>query len=575
MGVFFNGQLLITPVTASAVNDDAMRNQNLSVGNAVAIIGASAGGQPKTALTFGSPEEAVRTLVSGPLLDSVIHAFNPSNETNGPSRVIGVRVNPALQATGVLKDATAANVINLTSAGYGAGENQIKIKVEAGSVSGLRVTVQKGDTYYTADNLLRNAFTVRYSGAAATAALTVTGTTAVLQAPLATTVATIDLTAYPTIQALVDRINLVTGFTAVVGDANYSKPSLNGLDYVTDLDVKTATQTILGNLQAVVDWLNGAQQDLVRATRVTAVGKPPAVSAFAFLSSGSDGTTTNTDWSDAFQALQTVDVQWVSPATPDASIHAMTSAHVSFMSVTARRERRGACGMDVSSTDAAAIAAAKALNSDRISLMHIGHYNYNAAGVLTLYPAYITAGLVMGGFAGVNPGTPLTNKSVKVQGLERKLRNPVDTDILINGGVLCIEDTPRGYKVVKSISTWLTNSNYNRVEQSCGVALDFTVRNVREAVDVLRGQKGNPLVLSRATSITESTLRQLALTEPQGPGVLAGDKDNPPYRNISAKLEGDVLRIQFECSPVIPVNYVLVTVFAKPYSGSATAALGG
>ena len=155
--------------------------------------------------------------------------------------------------------------------------------------------------------------------------------------------------------------------------------------------------------------------------------------------------------------------------------------------------------------------------------------------------------------------------------MERDLRNPTDTDPLILGGVLCVENTEQGYKVVKSISTWLINGNYNRVEQSCGVAVDFVARNIRNALDVLRGQKGNPLLLSRAVSIADSTLRELARQEPQGPGVLVGNTENPAYRNIKASLEGDVLRIEFECSPVIPVNYVLATIYAVPFSGTATA----
>lgn len=137
--------------------------------------------------------------------------------------------------------------------------------------------------------------------------------------------------------------------------------------------------------------------------------------------------------------------------------------------------------------------------------------------------------------------------------------------------MFCLEDTDEGYKVVKSISTWLVNDNYNRVEQSCGTALDFVQRNVRIALKPLVGQKGNPLVLPRAVSITESTLSELAREEPQGPGVLAGNADNPAYRNIKASLVGDVVRVQYECSPVIPVNYVLATTYAVPFSGSATA----
>lgn len=574
MSVFFNGQFLISPTTASVVNDNAMRNQNLSVGNTVAILGSSSGGAPKTALSFGSPQEAQLTLVSGELLEAVLAAFDPSRETNGPSRVIAFRVNPAVQATGVLKDSLAANVINLTSSGYGAGQNTIMTKIEAGSVTGLRPTVQIGRSYVSIDNLTRNAFSLRYSGAAPTAIATIDGTTAVLQAPTGTTVATIDLTQYPTIQALVDRINLVADFAAVVGDGNYSKPALNGLDFITAQDVKTATITVKADLQAVIDWINGAQEDFLSATRVTGAGKPPAVSVLTPLTGGSDGVTTNTDWSDTFTALQSFDAQWVTPVSPNSAIHAMADAHCVFMSNVGRKERRSICGTDVSTTDIAAIAAAKALNSDRTSLVHIGHYNYNAAGVLTLYPAYISAALIAGAFAGVNPGTPLTNKSIHVQGLERDLRNPIDTDVLINGGVLCLENTPQGYKVVKSISTWLVNSNYNRVEQSCGVALDFANRNVREALNVLRGSKGNPLVLSRAASITQSTLAELAREEPQGPGVLAGNKDSPAYRNIKASLEGDVLRVEFECSPVIPVNYVLVTIYAVPFSGVSTSVIG-
>lgn len=567
-GVFFNGRLIVSPTTASVVNDDAMRNQNLSVGNVVALVGRSAGGKPKTGLRFGSPEQAKKELVSGELLDAVLAAFDPSSETGGPTTVVAVRVNPALQATGAMKDNTAANVINLTSVGYGARENQIRFKVEAGSTSGLRVTTQRGSDYYTQDNLERRAMQVQYTGTEATATMTITGTTLVLAAPAGTTLHTIDLTQYPTVQQLADYINVLPNFDASVLDRSYNAPALNGLDYVTAVSIKTA-YVVKADLQAVVDWLNSAAQGFVSAARVAGVGKPPAAADFTFLSGGSDGTTTNTDWADAFEALQTIDVQWITPVSSDAAIHAMCDAHCVYMSNVGLKERRAIVGTASGTTDAQAIAAAKALNSDRTSLVHLGHYEYDSTGALVLMPPYISAARVAGGFSGVNPGTPLTNKNFKCRGLERDLRNPTDTDVLIQGGVLCLENTDQGYKIVKSISTWLVNDNYNRVEQSTGVALDFVARNIRQALDVLRGQKGNPLVLSRAKSIAESTLRELAREEPQGPGVIVGNAESPAWRNVRASLEGDVLRVEFECSPVIPVNYVLATIFAVPFSGTA------
>src|SRR5690606_9942500 len=127
MSVFFNGQLLVTPTTASVVNDEAMRNQNLSVGNVAALVGRSSGGAPKTALRFGSPSEAKRVLRSGELLEAVLKAFDPSAETGSPDTVIAVRVNPAVASELVLKDGSAADVIKLSSIGYGLGENQINV----------------------------------------------------------------------------------------------------------------------------------------------------------------------------------------------------------------------------------------------------------------------------------------------------------------------------------------------------------------------------------------------------------------------------------------------------------------
>lgn len=570
MAVFFDGRLITTPTTASVVNDDAMRNQNLGVGNVAVMVGRSAGGKPKTALRFGSPEQAKDVLVSGELLEAVLAAFDPSQETGGPTEVVAVRVNPATQASGVIKESLGATVINLSSTGYGKRENQIAYKIEAGTLSGLRVTTQRGSERYTRDNLERRAFSVQYTGSETTATIDITGTSVVLNAPAGTPVQTIDLTLYPTVQELVDAINVLPDFDAAVLDRNYTAPTVNGLDFVTAASVKTS-YVVKADLQAVIDWINSAAESLLTATRASGAGAPPAVAPFTYLTGASDGTTTFTDWSDAYEALQTIDAQWITPVSGDAAIHAMNDSHCAYMSTVGLRERRSICGTPLATTDEQAIAAAKALNSDRTSLVHLGHYEYDASGKLVLFPPYISAARLAGAFSGVNPGTPLTNKLFKCRGLERDLRNPTDTDVLIQGGVLCLENTDDGYKVVQSISTWLANDNYNRVEQSTGVALDFTARNVRKALDVLRGQKGNPLVLSRAISITQSTLKELAKPEPQGPGVLAGDDQNPAFRNITASLEGDVLRVQYECSPVIPVNYVLVTIFAVPFTGSAAA----
>lgn len=572
MPVFFDGRLWISPATMSKVDDSAMFNRGLSVGNVLALVGRSDGGVPGTAIRIGSPSQARALLRGGEGLKAVEKAFDPSAQTGAPAEVVFVRVNPAVQASLFLKSADAADVITLKSTDYGLYTNQIKVKVEAGTNRGVKLSTQLGDDYYVKDDVYRNAFTVHYTGAEASAVLTIDGDQVILQAPSGSTVADIDLNAFPTVQQVVDRINTLPGFAASVADGNANAATLNGLDYLVAQDVKTTAFTVTADLQAAVDWFNGQAEGFVTATRVPGVGKPPAAMNWTYLAGGSDGVVTNQEWSDAFdEVLQSVDCQWVVPLSGSDAIHAMADSHVAYMSNVARMERRAICGTALATSDDDGLVKAKALNSDRTSLVHLGFYDYDANGALKLYEPYILAALLAGAFSGSNPGTALTNKALKVRGLERKLRNPTDTDRLITGGLLCVEDTATGYKVVQSITTWLINDNYNRVEVSVGVALDFVSRNIRNALDSLRGEKANQITLARAVNISESTLRELARQEPQGPGVLAGDEANPPYKNITASIEGDVLRVEFQCSPVIPVNYIPVTIFAVPYSGTASA----
>lgn len=571
MPVFFGGRLLISPTVASVVDDSGLGNKNLSVGNIVAYIGRSEGGAPNTVLRFGSPDQAKATLRSGELMEACKKAFDPSAETGGAAEVVAIRVNPALRASLNLADGVAATVIALTSTDYGLYTNQVKVKIEAGSTAGKKATVQLANDFYTEDNIERKALSVQYTGGQATARASITNTTMTLEAPNSTVVATIDLNVYNTVQKLVDRINTVASWTAAVLDGNGSKPTLNGLDTISNIDTKTALYTVKADLQALVDWFNGTGEGFVTATRSVGAGTLPVNIAFTYLAGGSDGTVTNTDWSNAYTVLQQADVQWVVPISSDASIHAMNDTHCAFMSTVGKMERRSIVGTAAGTTDVAAIAAAKVLNSDRSSLVHLGYYDYDDSGALVLFPPYMMAALLAAMFSGVNPGTPLTNKTMKVRGLERLLRNPTDTDVLIKGGVLCVENTAGGYKVVQSITTWLTNRNYNRVEVSTGVAVDHTIRNVREALDELRGKKGTPLLLARAVSLTETRLKELARPEPEGPGVLVGDEANPPFRNVRAALDGDVIRVQYEAQPAIGVNYVLVSMYARAFTGTASA----
>lgn len=571
MSVFFNGRLLTTPTVETIVNDGGLNPQNANIGNSLALIGLCQGGIPKSPTVIRNIAHARQTLIGGELLWAIEKAFAPSTDTAAPGTIYAVRVNPATQATKTLQGGTPlANVLTLKSTDYGSHTNTVKIKIEAGSVKGLKVTTQKGATYYSQDNLARDAFTIRYTGSESTGTVSVTEGTVILKAGATTT--TIQLTDFPTVQRLVERLAGEVNWTTTINPGVETTAALRGLDGLTDVDAKAANLTVTANLQIIIDWINSAAEDLVTAERPTGALKPPAVTDFVYLTGAIDGVSTNSDWSACFDALQSQDVQWIAPLSETPAVWGMADSHCHFMSNMGRKERRCFVGANSGLDFEQAAADANNLNSDRTSYVYPAFYDYDSSGLLVLMPAYQLAAMCAAAFASMTPGEPLTNKSLKIKGLELPVAAPSDTDYLIRNGVFSVYQNARGgFRVAKSITTWRTNDNYNRIEVSTGVALDYTVRSVRERLELFVGKKGTLISLSSIIEATASVLRILTLQEPFGLGLLAGDTENPSFRNLTAEIKGDVVTVEFECSPVIPINYILVSIYANAYTATISA----
>ena len=574
--VFYNGRRHITPATISQVNDEDMAPRNLAASRNLALVGLALAGEPGKPFKVNSPEDAARKLRGGELLTAARKAFGPSGATGGPRTITVVRVGKATQATLTLKDSAGAGSIVLKAVPFGLLGNGLKAKVANGTLRGKKFTAQLGNEHVTGDNLARDAFKVRYTGAETTATLDVTAAAAVLKHG-ATVAATVSFSDFPTVQQVCDRINTVPGFSAEPAPQSALRLAGNALDFVTAQDVKAAEFTVKADLQAVIDYLNGAAfRELVRAERAVGAGKVPANVDWTYLAGATDLAATNEDWAAAIDSLESVDVQRIVPLTADPAIHSMVDAHVHFMSDAARRERRavvgGAAGLDVEDVLDLPIA----LGSDRTSFAWPAHYDFDNRGQRSLLPGYMTAVLVAAAQCGVNPGTSLTNKPLRVGGLEFEARVPADTDELIQNGVLVLaraegeDGDPEGFKVVRDISTWLSDDNYNRVENSCGDAVDFVARNLRIALDPGRGGKSTPMSMNLALSRAQTCLENLAKPEPAGPGVIVGDAVLPAFRNLAAYLNGDVTGINVQVSPVIPNNFILVGISVTPYSGTAT-----
>ena len=320
----------------------------------------------------------------------------------------------------------------------------------------------------------------------------------------------------------------------------------------------------------MIAFLNSAACPFVQGAAAAGSNAALAPISWTYLTGGTDPAVLTQDWTNALAVLQTADTNWLALLTPNPAIWAAGDAHCQYMSTAGGRERRMFTGPAVGTSLAAALALPIALNSDRSSVCWPGYWDYNSSGVLTLYPPYMLAAILAGMAAGVSPGTPLTNKPITVRGLEVQIARPAQTDQAIQAGLLVVEATRKGFLVTRSISTWLFNNAFDRVEISCGAALDFAAQTVRDAVDAVRGNANGPRLLARALSAAETALNLLAVPPPLGSGAIVGDANSPAWQGLRGTISGDVVTLSFQCSPVIPANFVLVAIACVPYSGSAS-----
>ncbi len=344
----------------------------------------------------------------------------------------------------------------------------------------------------------------------------------------------------------------------------------------TSESVLTAVTTI-GNLTASD---NGVYWMCRLATRATVANQ-----ADTFMSGGSEGTTAQTNWDSALNLLQNEDTPLITCVSYDPAVWASLSTHCSYMSGIGKKERIGFCGGFATAdgytnglgkwSNTTVINAsidqmqtyALTLNSDRMVYVGPGFKAYDENGTLTTYGGAISAALVAGMAAGVDVAEALTHDSINVIGLEYNFRWS-DLDELLENGICPLEyDPASGYRVCQSITTWLVNDKYNRRELSVRRTSDYVARQVRERLEMdFVGKKGTSTTLISIKNATISVLQQMYRLE-----LLAGDANNPPYKNIQCRLEADTCYVEFECSPVIPINYIPVTVHLTVFTTTLTA----
>ena len=568
-GVLWNGKYYLIPQAASRVDSSGLANSPLGGANKVALLAEMVGlVPPKTAVKINSPSLALQLLhpnseearLAAQLL------FDPSPGAQGASEVYLVPVNPATAAS-----ATFSDVLTLTSYLYGQTANQVKAKIESGT-TGKKVTIQYLDNVETFDNLTKSSFSIQYTGAGSAATMTINTAAATHLLTTTCTGATgdnlsLDLETYNTIQALVDAINSTGKYTATAVTAKPKTDSSLQLDNVTTQDIKTAAYVAHSDLQAIVDGINRLS-GYVSASKVVDAGAVPANASWTFLSAGSDGTTTNDTWQEAFDLLKTMKIDLVVPLTGDDSIHSMADAHCNYMSgPNGKSERRCFVGGDLQSWNSesarlasisAIITASKNLNSDRTMHVGLGAKFYDPNGNVKLYPAYMTACMYAGIAGGGSPVLPLTRKYLRCLGLEVELRvSEIEQFLEGNGVAVPIPDPVQGagYVISRQLTTWNQDDDLYRIEFSVGRGADYIAREIRNRHELMIGKPGTESLDITIVNVTNA--------------VLEAAKREEYIRNFDPKktqlrVDGTVRYVDYYAEPILPVNWIFSTYHLQP-----------
>lgn len=360
---------------------------------------------------------------------------------------------------------------------------------------------------------------------------------------------TIAFAAYPTLQDIIDFINSQIGYEAVAGiptaatflPANMDKVTggniktetatislasttattftgtYTGLDnndiirvgseylFVTDTGTPTVIRGYIGSTAAVhssaaavtflpisattyamIDWIN-RYSSRITATRASDsnVGMPATLSA-TYMTGGGEGTTSNSNWLAALNALVNTSINYLVVCSDSTTVHGYVKSHMATRWGVGSSEAIAHVGSAVDDTKTVIRSRAKALQDPNTCLWFQEAQREDDKGVATWYAPWALAAMAAGIQAGTPIGEPLTYKRLEVSSIRNHssidLVGNDDLEDLIEDGVCSARFYDEDYRVVRALTTYSGSENSYEISPSVRTAVAWTVKKVRARV---------------------------------------------------------------------------------------------
>ena len=576
--VYFNGSVLTIPGAYSAIDTSGMQTKSDGTGaKTLAIIGECTGGEPGVVQFFTEPVMARNTLKSGYLLKACEKAWNPVTSTKegvdiGGANIIAViRSNKATKAgLSIVKNMNDERpMISFQSKDWGRNNNH-QIKIQDGSAAGSKQVViydQLNDVYETYDNLGR-LFSIGYTGTQPYAEVNIykdnndvvwfqTKVGADNRSTAEDIKIKLDPNVYKTIRSFILDLQSYENYNIVFGRFN-NNLSITDVDFVEAKNIKATAEQETYNITAVYADMAYTLNTTSRLVEVVSYDRSKGVlnntNGYVYMTGGEEGNSP-TSWVKYFDALSNFDVDYIVPLTGDISIHAELADHVTNMSGTMGKERRGIVGGNVNETVKDTLQRAHDLNNSRMQVVHGGFYDVNDNNELELYPPYILAAQHGGRAAFLPDGESATHDTYRMSAPEYQLESTELTQ-LIQGGCLAFEYVLSGntatsgfVRLVWDLTTDIYNDDAVHTERATGQLADSLNKEIRRELDKLFTGK-------RMSSSDISTAKNRIIS------ILKTRYDNNyivGYKDIYVTKSGGTTYIDYSIAPAEPNNFTLIT----------------
>jgi hypothetical protein len=366
------------------------------------------------------------------------------------------------------------------------------------------------------------------------------------------------LTAHSTFKTtaqVADKLNSLAGFTA--NSVRRSSFLMTDCDYRPAATILSATVNIFADLFDFISVLNTSSQ-FIGATRATGASLPPAnTAAPVYLTGGVEGTPTITQWQEAFTLLKKRRVNTIVPLTEDAAIHALLASHLVERAGKLRSEANGYVGLGTvagaGDTKSNIITRIQNLSTRHISAIAEEPQRFDIdTGEPTFYPPHFYGAIQAGMQAGSPVGEPLTHKKPSVTDRRNDSSWDVseDQEELVDAGLWMTERVDGvGIRNIRSITTHLADDNVVFTEMSANESANISIFELRRQLELFIGKRGlGGTVATIKGKVFDELERQIV------------DEIIVAFRSVTVEQIGDTFPVSAEIAPVLPINFIPITV---------------